>query len=99
MVTVEVATFLTVTVFVLDPPTTTLPKFKFGGVKVKGTAAPPCPVPLSPPEVGLPAALCVTVNAPLICPEYPGVKVTANEHFAFGASVPLHGLAPLPTAE
>ena len=39
------------------------------------------------------------VNAPFTWPLKVGVNVTEKLHFAFAASVPVHGLVLLPTAE
>lgn len=46
-----------------------------------------------------PEGVGVIVKFPLMTPSVVGVKVTAKVHLAFAASVPLHGLELLPTAE
>jgi hypothetical protein len=46
-----------------------------------------------------PEGVGVMVKFPFVTPFVVGVKLTAKVHLAFAASVPLHGLELLPTAE
>src|SRR5271156_4475325 len=100
MSTVAVLVFLMVTVLELDVFSTTFPKLALVGLKVRGAVAPFCPVPVRPPAAtGLAAPAGVMLRDPLMIPFVVGEKLTANVHLDLAASVPLHGVAPAPTAE
>jgi len=76
-------------------PTVCALKLRLAGDNETGTA----PVPDAAMNCGLPAPEVARATEPLTAPVLVGEKVTANVHFAEGASEPPQGVAPLPTAE
>lgn len=97
MLTVEALLLVTVTVTGDEPaPTRVFATLNLLGENVSGAVAPPDPVPERPANsVG--KEPLETARLPSPAPFAVGVKVTLTVHFAFLASVPLHGLFPLPT--
>src|SRR5579863_10524903 len=97
MLTVEALLFVTVTVTADElAPTKVFATLKVAGEKVRGAVPPPDPTPVrAANSVGKEAL--ETARLPSAVPFAVGLKLTLTVHFAFLASVPLHGLFPLPT--
>jgi hypothetical protein len=100
IVTDALVAFLMVDVFETDVFNPISPKLKLEGLKVNGEVEPFWPVPVMPATaIGLEVPVGMIASAPLICPSVVGEKVTEKVHFPFAATLPLHGVVPLPTAE
>src|SRR5690348_5747819 len=95
---VPLVVFVAVTVFgKLEKPRAGLSKSRLAGLKLRGNAEPPVPVPLMLVICGMKFDP-LTMKDPLMAPLWVGLNVTATVHFAPAASEEPQGVLPDPTA-